>query len=374
MNIGRSGEPGIRPSTGPPGLPTSERIQPLYCPDTVAVSGFRLVTVVTPVPLPPSRGNAELGWQRKNVPPLRQGTNHVTTTTVRASDLEPSLVGAQTYVTRRRPTYIDAGVLLSVMFVLLALIPARFIIPGMTDLGRPALVVGFLLFIWWLVARFGPNLVMPGPQPIRWAFFVFFIVLVLGYAVGFLRGLTSMESNAADRTMLFFCVFGGAALTAADGLPNWNRLTSLLKVLVVSATFVAAFGVIEYLLKRDLSDYLTIPGLQAKGWTPILEDRGAAVRVASTTDHCIEMAAYLALVLPFAVHFAVFAKRRRGLAITAAIIIMAGIASTVSRTGIIALAIMLLTLAPLWTWRMRYNIGFVVTILVGAGAGASPRL
>jgi len=298
----------------------------------------------------------------------------VTTSTVRESDLEPSLVAAQTYVTRRRPTYIDAGVLLSIMYVLLALIPARFIIPGMTDLGRPALVVGFLLFIWWLVARFGPNLVMPGPQPIRWAFFVFFIVLVLGYAVGFLRGLTSMESNAADRTMLFFCVFGGAALTAADGLPNWNRLTSLLKVLVVSATFVAAFGVIEYLLKRDLSDYLTIPGLQAKGWTPILEDRGAAVRVASTTDHYIEMAAYLALVLPFAVHFAVFAKRRRGLAITAAIIIMAGIASTVSRTGIIALAVMLLTLAPLWTWRMRYNIGFVVTILVGAGAGASPRL
>ena len=298
----------------------------------------------------------------------------MTTSTVRESDLEPSLVAAQTYATRRRPTYIDAGVLLSIMYVLLALIPARFIIPGMTDLGRPALVVGFLLFIWWLVARFGPNLVMPGPQPIRWAFFVFFIVLVLGYAVGFLRGLTSMESNAADRTMLFFCVFGGAALTAADGLPNWNRLTSLLKVLVVSATFVAAFGVIEYLLKRDLSDYLTIPGLQAKGWTPILEDRGAAVRVASTTDHYIEMAAYLALVLPFAVHFAVFAKRRRGLAITAAIIIMAGIASTVSRTGIIALAVMLLTLAPLWTWRMRYNIGFVVTILVGAGAGASPRL
>src|SRR2546421_4038942 len=373
MNIGRSGEPGIRPSTGPPGLPTSERIQPLYCPDTVAVSGFRLVTVVTPVPLPPSRGNAELGWQRKNVPPLRQGTNHVTTTTVRASDLEPSLVAAQTYVTRRRPTYIDAGVLLSVMFVLLAIIPARFIIPGMTDLGRPGLVVGFLLFIWWLVARFGPHLVMPGPQPVRWAFFVFFITLVLGYAVGFLRGLTTMESNAADRTMLYYCVFGGAALTAADGLPNWHRLNSLLKVLVGSAVFVATFGVVEYLVKQDLSDYLAIPGLQAKGWNPVLEDRGAGVRVASTTNHYIEMAAYLALVLPFAVHYAIFTKRRKWLPITAAVIILAGIASTISRTGIIAIAIMLLSLAPLWTWRMRYNIGVVVTILMTGAVAARPN-
>jgi O-antigen ligase len=298
----------------------------------------------------------------------------LTTTPVRASDLEPSLVGGQTYVTRRRPTYIDAGVLLSVMYVLLALIPARLIVPGMTDLGRPALVVGFMLFFWWLVARFSPNLIMPGPQPIRWAFFAFFIVLVIGYAVGFLRGLTTMESNAADRTMLYFCVFGGAALTAADGLPNWFRLSSLLKVLVASATFVAAFGVIEYVLKRDLSDYLVLPGLQAKGWTPVLEDRGSGVRVASTTNHYIEMAAYLALVLPFAIHFAIFATRRRWLPITASIIITAGIASTISRTGIIAIALMLFSLAPLWTWRMRYNIGALVTILAAGATAGSPKL
>ena len=225
-----------------------------------------------------------------------------------------------------------------------------------------------------MVARFGPHLVMPGPQPVRWAFFVFFITLVLGYAVGFLRGLTTMESNAADRTMLYYCVFGGAALTAADGLPNWHRLNSLLKVLVGSAVFVATFGVVEFLVKQDLSDYLAIPGLQAKGWNPVLEDRGAGVRVASTTNHYIEMAAYLALVLPFAVHYAIFTKRRKWLPITAAVIILAGIASTISRTGIIAIAIMLLSLAPLWTWRMRYNIGVVVTILMTGAAAASPKL
>src|SRR5438552_4041088 len=111
------------------------------------------------------RGTAARHWTR--------GKGTLTTTPVRASDLEPSLVGGQTYVTRRRPTYIDAGVLLSVMYLLLAFIPARLIVPGMTDLGRPALIVGFLLFFWWLVARFSPNLIMPGPQPIRWAFFAF---------------------------------------------------------------------------------------------------------------------------------------------------------------------------------------------------------
>ena len=303
----------------------------------------------------------------------------MTTSAVRTADpadLEPSLLYAQTYVSRRRPTYIDAAVLLGLMFGLLAAIPARLIVPGMTDLGRPGLVVGFLLFLWWVVTRFSPNLVMSGPQPIRWAFFAFFGVLLVGYAVGFLRGLTTMESNAADRTMLYFCVFGGAALTAADGLPNWVRLRALLKVLVVSATFVAAFGVVEYLVHRDLSDYLAIPGLQGKGWMPTLEERGSGVRVVSTTSHYIEMAAYLALVLPFAIHFAVFSRnpRRRWMAVVAAAVIAAGIASTISRTGIIAMVIMFMALVPLWTWRMRYNMAAFVTILFAGAVAASPGL
>jgi O-antigen ligase len=258
------------------------------------------------------------------------------------------------------------------MFILIAVIPARLIVPGTTDLGRPALIVGFLLFFWWVVSRFSPNLAMSGPQPIRWAFFSFFAVLLIGYAVGFLRGLTSMESNAADRTMLYFCVFGGATLTAADGLPNWLRLRTLLKVLVVSATFVAAFGVVEYVVHRDLSGYLLLPGLQEKGWVPILEDRGSGVRVASTTSHYIEMAAYLALILPFAIHLAIFSRHpnRRWMAILATIVISAGIASTVSRTGIIAVVIMFIALVPLWTWRMRYNIA-VLGVIVAAGAAAA---
>lgn len=53
---------------------------------------------------------------------LLDGYEYVTTTSVRATDLEPSLVAAQTYVTRRRPTHIDAAALLSAMFVLLAVI------------------------------------------------------------------------------------------------------------------------------------------------------------------------------------------------------------------------------------------------------------
>ncbi len=300
----------------------------------------------------------------------------MTTADIRTEDLEPSLVYGRTYVTRRRVTYIDAAALLSIMVILLTMIPARLILPGMTDLGRPGLVVGFVLFLWWLLARFSPRLVMTGPQPLRWAFFGFFITLIISYAVGFMRGLTSMEAGGADRTMLFFCVFGGVMLTAADGVPNWLRMRGVLKVLVACSAIVAVIGLVEYTLHIDLTTYMTIPGLQAKGWTPTLESRGAGVRVASTTTHYIELAAFLATTLPFAVHFAMFSERplRRRLALLATVLIGACIAATISRTGMLALGIMVVVLFPVWGWRMRYNVVAATVLMVGALGASSPGL
>ena len=60
------------------------------------------------------------------------------TTSIPAADLEPSLVSGQTYVTRSRVTYIDAARVLGLMIVLITLVPSRLVVPGMTDLARPA--------------------------------------------------------------------------------------------------------------------------------------------------------------------------------------------------------------------------------------------
>ena len=300
----------------------------------------------------------------------------MTNTQLRTEDLEPSLVRAETYVTRRRPTYIDAAALLGFMMFLTTMIPARFIVPGMTDLGRPGLIIGFVLYFWWLLAHFSPRLAMTGPQPIRWAFFAFFISQAVSYAVGYMRGLTSIEAGGADRTMLFFCVFGGAALTAADGIPNWFRLRGLLKVLVTCAAIVAAIALVQYTVKIDLTRYLALPGLEAKGWTPTFEQRGDGVRVASTTTHYIELATFLATCLPFAIHFAMFSQRRgrRHLAVLATMLILGGIAATISRTGMLALAVAITVLFWAWNWRMRYKAVVVGLVLLAAALATSPGL
>lgn len=298
--------------------------------------------------------------------------------TSRAADLEPSLAFGQTYVTRRRITRIDATALLSVMVVLILLIPARLIVPGMTDLARPGLIVGMLLFCWWVLARFSSHLAMTGPQPMRWAVLAFMVTATISYAIGFLRGLTTMEANSADRTMLFFWVFIGVLLTAADGVPNWLRLRGVLKVLVVCGALISVIAIVQYLTSYayDLTKFLELPGLQPKGWTPVAEARGSGIRVASTATHYIELAALLSLILPFAIHFACFSRqpRRRQLALVATVVIAGGIASTISRTGLLAVTLVVVCLVPVWTWRLRYNIAVLTGGMLAALAAANPGL
>lgn len=300
----------------------------------------------------------------------------MTTTAPHTADLEPSLVAARTYVTRRRSTRVDAAVVLSVLIGLITLVPARLIVLGMTDLARPGLILGFLMFCWWILVRFTSHLVLVGPQPIRWAVLAYVVALLASYASGFLRGLTTMEANGADRWMLFSTVFVGVTLMTADGVPNWHRLRKVLQVLVWCASVCAVIGLLQFALAVDITQYIIIPGLQAKGWVPGFEVRGAGIRVASTTAHYIEFSTIMAMALPLAIHLACFTQspRRRRAFIVAALTIAAAIPVTISRTGLIAVAIMFLVMVPVWGWRLRYNIAALSTGLIAALIVVKPSL
>jgi hypothetical protein len=293
---------------------------------------------------------------------------------IHPGDLEPSLLDGHTYLTRRRLMKLDAATLISLMLVLLTIMPARLIIPGTTDVGRPAIVVCLLMFSWWVLVRFNPNLVLVGPQPMRWALLIYWLSILASYGAGFLRGLTAMEANSSDRWLISTAAFSGLVLAAADGITNWERFRSVLRAFVWCAAFLAFIGLIEMVLSRDVTQYLVFPGLAEKGAAPPLQARGGGLRVASNTSHYIELSAVLATALPFAIHLARYSatKKQRRLVAGAAILIGAGIPATISRTGIIAVIIMALCLMPLWTWRLRYNGILSCFAMLGVLAAAKP--
>lgn len=285
-------------------------------------------------------------------------------------DLEPSQVAAHTYSTRRRHTRLDVVALLSITVCLLYLMPAKQIVPNLTNAGRPALLLALGLFCWWLVTRLNTRLARSGPQPIRWAMLAYLLAALLSYLAGLLRGLPEKEANAQNIAMLLVVQFIGVALVTADGIPNWDRLRDVLRVLVWCAGIVAVIAHLQSALKVDVTTYLSVPGLEFKSELIGFQNRGLGgqFRVAGTTAHYIELSAVMAMMVPFAIHFARFGERpvHRRAAFLVALVTAAAVPISISRTGVVALAVALLVMFPAWDWRLRYNLMFVAGALVVA--------
>jgi len=299
---------------------------------------------------------------------------------VHPTDLEPSLVGVRTYATRRRRAYVDVAAVINILICLLYLLPANQIIPQLTVLGRPALLLGMGLFLWWFLARLNPRLVMVGPQPLRWAALAYVVSMLLSYLAGLLRGLPTLESNRENFTVLVTFEFLGVMLMVADGIRNRARLEIVLKTFVWCAGFMAVVGILQSTIKIDVAGYLTLPGLlQPSSDLAGFELRGfgGQVRVAGTATHYIEFSTLMAMSVPFAVHCARFAASRRAKVTFGVIAFLttAAVPIAISRTGVVALAgSMVVMLAVGWGWRTRYNLVVAGCVLIGGLVAVKPGL
>jgi polysaccharide biosynthesis protein PslJ len=266
---------------------------------------------------------------------------------------------------------LDGAGVVGVLIVGLYALPATLIVPGLTYAGRPALLLALGLLAWWLLARLSPWLPLGGPQPLRWACLAVLVSALLSYLAGVLRGLPTVEANGQDFTVLVTLEILGLILMTADGVADWERLGSVLRVFVWSAAFVALIAITQSTFAFDLTHYLVLPGLEFKADPADFQLRGDSglFRVAGTTTHYIEFSTVMALAAPFAVHLARFAPtpgaRRRYLALS--LLIVGVIPLAISRTGLVALvagaAVMFVTV---WDWRTRYNITVLaVAVTVG---------
>jgi O-antigen ligase len=302
----------------------------------------------------------------------------LTSTLLHPTDLEPSHQGARTYATRRLRGRIEVTYVICAVVVLLYFLPATLIVPDLTFAGRPALLLSLVLFAWWVLARLNPRLLVVGPQPLRWIALAYMLSILLSYIAGVLRGLPTLESNAENFSLLVTAEFLGLILMAADGIPNWMRLRTVIRVFVVSAAFMAVVGLMQSLFKFDLRTYLILPGLTIHSGLADFAERGVGlVRVAGTAAHYIEFSAALAVAVPYGVHCTLFAtsKRARIWYGIATLLITAAIPVSVSRSGVVALGASVGVMFVLaWNWRTRYNVMFIGLFVVGSLVIVKPGL
>jgi hypothetical protein len=244
------------------------------------------------------------------------------------------------------------------MVMILAFIPAPLTVPNLSELGHPSTLLALFICGVWVLSRTHPRLVTRGPQPLRWAVTFFFIALLASYAAGLMRGMPSIEDNAAIRAIIGTFAFCGVILAVADGVHQRERIDAIIRVMLLAGAIIAIIGIMQAVLVFDVTRYIQIPGLVYHGDLNGLEARGALYRVASTTGHYIEFSTLMALLLPFAVHMGRFSPSRpmrQWCAVSGALMFLA-LPIALSRTGIVALAVALIVMVPAWSWRMRFNL------------------
>ncbi|TQL69972.1 O-antigen ligase-like membrane protein [Nocardioides albertanoniae] len=273
---------------------------------------------------------------------------------------------------------LDAATLVGVTLVVMAVVPARAVVPPLGAAGIPALLLGLGMLLLCVLARLSTGLFVPGPNALRWALIGFIAAYALGYVIGYHRALSEAGQSEADRTLLRMLGLAGISLFIIDGIRDRARLVAALRWLLGGGAAMAVVGLLQFVAQIDLVPMLVPPGLVLNHELIGADTERSAMfaRVASTANHYIEFGVVMAMLVPLGLHFILHGstRLRRQLAVVATGVIAFASLASLSRSAMLALIVVGLVMVPAWTGRARFNLLCVGGVFVVGVAAVSPGL
>ena len=267
------------------------------------------------------------------------------------SKVPPSIV-----VRMARLPHQDAVTVLTAFLALLYVIPSDRTIGGLGGAGSPSALFALAAGLWWCwyqLARREP-VVDLATQPVRLALTLFVGAVLASYIVAMLRPLSSSEVSGADLGLIRLFALASILLVATDLIPNMARLRILLHRLVVAGALLAALGLVQFATGQSFVSSISIPGLSVSQDFSAVQDRNGFARAAATAMSPLEYAAVLSMILPIALTFALTdTTRTRWHRWLPALVIIAALAVSGSRSGWLGLALGIVSLLPFWSRQVR---------------------
>ncbi|WP_448258177.1 O-antigen ligase family protein [Microbacterium aurum] len=262
--------------------------------------------------------------------------------------------------------------MLTVFIVLLFAVPSNITIAGMGTLGRPALLWGLILILWWVISRLQSKAeaVELSAQPVRWALGALVIFVLIGSAAALLRGQPADQVSPILTALLRLASGCGVVLVAMDGIRTHNDVVRLARILVIAIGCSAVLGLAQVATGSSLLDWIAaFPGLQYD-WGGI-DSRGVFVRASGTSTHPLEFIASLSALLPLAIVTAVaggFDTRpsRRLIWWAIVVVVLLTALTAVARSAIIGVALGCILVAPVLPRAYRWG-GAIVGVIGVAG-------
>jgi O-antigen ligase len=263
---------------------------------------------------------------------------------------------------------VDAVTMLTVYLVLLLAIPSGVAISVLGTLGRPSLLWGLVLLVWWAVFRLQLSVPARVSQPVRFAFVVLLVLVLVSFAVAMLRGQPDDQESPAVTAVIRMLSWAGVLLVAIDGIRTMPDLARMARHIVIGAGFLAALGLAQFLTGQAMVDFFgSIPGLTTAGG---LGERDGLIRSSGTAIHPLEYATALNAALPLVIAAALTRgfrapnpARNLGWWLPVLLIVLSSLVA-VSRSAIIGLAVAVIAMIPAMPARYRAGI-------IGAGAAVA---
>jgi hypothetical protein len=258
--------------------------------------------------------------------------------------------------------------MITVFLALLILVPSQLVFAPLGGVGKPAVVFGLGCAFTWVLSRVTPGRAPGDSQPIRVALYIFVMVYLVAYLLGHARGLPSVEGLASDRSVLLLLSMTGVALLLCDLTLDRADLDTILRRLVILSPVMAVTGILQFKPGIDVVEWIRIPGLSVNREFTTIGTRGTPgfTRIQGTATHPIEFSVTLAMVLPIATHFALFARTYRDRVVWWVMTgtILTAIMFSLSRSGILGLAVGMGALILVWNNRLRAEA--LIVAVVGA--------
>jgi hypothetical protein len=249
--------------------------------------------------------------------------------------------------------------MITVYLVLVFAVPSNLTISALGSLGRPSLLWGLVLLLWWVLAGLQRRSVdvVAVWQPVRVAFGCLVVIALISFAAAMFRGQPADQVSPALTSLLRLASWGGVLLVVMDGIRTHREAEKFSSRIVLAGTLLGALGICQFIAGQSLLEWIgALPGISLD--LGGVDSRGAFTRASGTATHPLEYTAAITAILPLAISHAIL--RRSGSPITAwlpaGVLAVAALLS-VSRSAVIGLVIAVAASIPGLPKMYRWIVG-----------------
>jgi O-antigen ligase len=239
--------------------------------------------------------------------------------------------------------------MLQIFAVCLMIFPGDDVLKVVGGDGYPAALVSYVIFFAWLAGSLlGQHNPIEYRYPVRITLAWLWIVSLASYILMNQASLNSEQVLSAQRWFLQLAGMSGIILVASEGLRSLEDIRRVLRALVWGGAFCGIVAGLQFKARIDLTKYLKLPGFSinaADSANAAIILRGGQNRVPGTATDPIELGVAAGMLLVLAVYLLMNDKDRpTWQRVVPVLCILVSVVGSVSRSGVIAVAVAFLVL------------------------------